>query len=897
MQAESLVGKPVDNWFVQLESSEAGLTEEQVRSKLAKYGSNELHVHKSKNPVILLLKEFMELFPLLLLGAAVLSFFADAKSPGEGYNLIAYALLGVVVLNALVSFIQKFKTERIMMSFLEYIPEKTTVERNGQKMVIDAKDIVPGDIVFFAVGDKLPSDLIILKSSEVLADESILTGESEPVSKIEFANVNHEAIKSGILYSGSSILKGDGKGIVINTGKRTAFGRIQHLAEGVKEELTPIRLQLKDFVKKITFLALAIGIVFFVIGFFLENSFWTNLIFAIGIIVANVPEGLLPTVTLALTQASQKMARRNAIVKDILSVETLGSTTVICTDKTGTLTQNKLTVRKAFLNMKEHSTDDIPGLQNNAASRPFLEVCRLCTSANSVLDKGTYKYVGDPTEVAILEFANKVGNIDHHSFTGLKEKAFSSSDKYMSICYRTEGGTRYTLFKGATEVILNMCSQIHLNGDVVNLDAETRKRLTTVHEGYENNGLRVLGLAYLSTDDEGEVWETEQKHNLVFVGFIGMIDPPRPEVKEAVDKCKRAGIKIIVISGDKAETVTAIAKELDIVDKPVVVSGKELKEMTEDKLNKTLQNKEIIFARTAPEQKLRVVSALKEMGEVVAVTGDGVNDAPALKKADIGVAMGGSGTDVAKEASNIILLDDNFATIVAAVEEGRAVFDNIKKFITYILTSNIPEILPFLAFVVFSIPLPMTVIQILSIDLITDILPAIGLGNEPPENDVMNRHPRKSSDKLVTWKMFLRSYAFIGPLEALFSFILFFMILHGGGWHPGVEPEPVLYMTATGAFLVAIIFSQIGNVFAMRTQRESALRKFAVRNNWIFLGILFELAFAVAIINIPYLHGFFSTGALPLRIWGLMLIFPAVLLFVEELRKLLVRRGAAFLEL
>jgi sodium/potassium-transporting ATPase subunit alpha len=450
----------------------------------------------------------------------------------------------------------------------------------------------------------------------------------------------------------------------------------------------------------------------------------------------------------------------------------------------------------------------------------------------------------------------------------------------------------YMTVKGAPEVIIDKCNRVLANGEVYELSSTEKRQITETAERYAAQGLRVLCLAYKHVKTP----ESEAE-NLIFTGLVAMIDPPRPEVPKAVAACKTAGIKIIVISGDKAETVRYIAEELGIVKNPRIIQGEELAEMDTEELKKELETEEIIFARTAPEQKLKIVDALKEVDEVVAVTGDGVNDAPALKRADIGVSMGLSGTDVAKEASDIILLDDNFATIVSAIEEGRTVYDNIKKFITYILTSNIPEIVPFIAYVLFSIPLPITVIQILSIDLVTDILPAIGLGNEPPEEDIMVRPPRKREERLVSLKTFLRSYGIIGPTEALLSFVVFFVILYGGGWVYGQQlaESNLLYRQAAGAFLATIIFSQIGNVNACRTNRQSAISHVKRFNPWITAGVFFEVAFIVIIVYVPVFNRFFTTAPIGKEIWLIMCIAPVVILGVEEIRKFLVRRGVTIL--
>ena len=866
-----------------------GLTQAEAAIRQRRYGLNRISFHRSKSPWRMLLQEFTALFPLLLLAAAGLSFFADQLSPAEGYNLIGAALLGVVVLNAVVSFLQNYKVEKVMLSFLDYIPKEVALLREGADHLVDASEVVPGDILFVQEGDKVPVDGVLIEGSELLVDESILSGESEPLIKTA---LEEQVAEQNLLSSGSTVLKGSARLVTSRTGRSTTIGSISELSQGVSQDLTPMQRELSYFVRRITWLALGIGFAFFTIGFFIGNPFWINLIFAIGIIVANVPEGLLPTVTLALTQSSVRMSQRNALVKQILSVETLGSTTVICTDKTGTLTRNKLHVENLYLDFLEINSHDGAGLEQQMASRPLIEIMALCNDvvATADIQDGENGLHGDPTELALAEFVNDHGGYHtiRQRFEPLHSRPFDAELKYMSTTHRTAGGTLFMTVKGAPDVIIDRCTQVHNEGLVRGLKNDESQRLKQQALNYASQGLRVLALAYKVAEEPAE-----QEQDLVFVGLAAMVDPPRPEVPAAVEACHTAGIRIVVMSGDKAETVVYIARKLGIVEQPRVIKGDQLESMSRAELLEALQDKTVLFARIAPDQKLTIVEAFKELGEVVAVTGDGVNDAPALKRADIGIAMGQRGTDVAKEASDIILLDDNFATIVAAIEEGRAVYDNIKKFITYILTSNVPEILPFIAYVLLPIPLPITVVQILSIDLVTDILPAIGLGNEPPESDVMQRQPRRRDERLVSYRTFIRSYGIIGPAEAALSFLAFFLILWAGKWQwaePIASSDP-LYGQAAAAFLATIIFCQIGNVMACRTNRQSAIPYLRRYNPWIAAGLLLEVFFILAIVYVPVFYQFFSTAALPLWIWGVILLGPWTIFALEELRKWLVRRG------
>jgi len=892
---QAYLGQSRQKLLESLGVSDQGLSDSEARARQRRYGLNQIRFHRARSPWLMLLGEFTALFPLLLLGAALLAFFAHKLSPGEGYNLIGAALLGVVVLNALVSFMQNYKVEQMMLSFLDYIPKEVALLRGGEQVLLDAKEVVPGDILFVQAGDKIPVDGVLLEAAQLVVDESILTGESEPLTKAALEDSVDEAC---YVNSGATVLMGHARVLTTRTGRATNLGAISSLSQGVQQDLTPMQQELKYFVRRITWLALGIGLAFFLIGFLIGNTFWTNLIFAIGIIVANVPEGLLPTVTLALTQSSMRMSRHNALVKHILSVETLGSTTVICTDKTGTLTRNRLHVETLYLDFSEIDVHDREHYAKLPAARPCTEIMALCNEVLTTTGNNHHHekagFHGDPTEVAMAEFVDGNGGFEalRANFEPLHSRPFDAEVKYMTSTHRTRGGALFLTVKGAPNTIIDRCTRVHNEGLVRALRPEEVEQLRRQADQYAGQGLRVLALAYRVVD----VAEAEPDE-LVFVGLVAMVDPPRPEVHDAVAACKSAGIRIIVLSGDKAETVGYIARKLGIVSQPRIIEGEALAAMDQQQVIAALEDREVVFARIAPEQKLCIVEALKGMDEIVAVTGDGVNDAPALKRADIGIAMGKRGTDVAKEASDIILLDDNFATIVRAIEEGRAVYDNIKKFITYILTSNIPEILPFIAYVLLPIPLPITVVQILAIDLVTDILPAIGLGKEPPEADIMQRPPRRRDERLVSFRTFVRSYAIIGPVEAALAFLVFFSVLSAGGWSWGVElpgGDP-LYGQAAGAFLATIIFSQIGNVMACRTNRLSALPYLVRFNGLITAGIVVEVAFILGIIYIPLFHHFFSTARLAPHFWIMIGTAPLVIFAIEELRKYLVRRGVRWL--
>ncbi len=888
MNSEKFIGKNKDEIFLLLDAREAGLKSSEADSRQKRYGKNQILFHRTRSPVLMFLQEFTALFPLLLLCAALLSFFADTLSAGEGYGLIGAALIIVVLLNAIVSFLQNYKVEKLMISFLDYIPKQVALLRDEKRVFLDAKEVVPGDIIFVQEGDKISADGILISSQKLLVDESVLSGESERVKKLPLED---RVQKECLVYSGATVMKGSAHLLVTKTGRATSIGSISTLSQNVPTDLTPMQKELQIFARKITYLALGIGAFFFIIGFAIGNPFWTNLIFAIGIIVANVPEGLLPAVTLALNQSSLRMSRRNAVIKHILSVETLGSTTVICTDKTGTLTQNSFHVEELYMNFEEVSALDTQAYLNNPAALSMLEIMGLCNDVISSKEAdGSSRFKGGQTDIAMAEFVERITGYDElrSKFERLGTQPFDADKKQMSSTFKTMGDTLYMTVKGASEVILEKCTKVHIQGQVRELSASQRELISVQAGRYAADGLRVLALAYRLLEQP----ETEAE-DLIFVGLAAMTDPLRPEVPAAVKACKSAGIRIIVISGDKAETVSYITRKLGIAASPRIIETDELDQISKEELAKLLQNEEVAFARIAPEQKLNIVEALKHAGEVVAVTGDGVNDAPALKRADIGVSMGLRGTDVAKEASDIILLDDNFATIIKAIEEGRTVYDNIKKFITYILTSNVPEILPFIIYVLFPIPLAITVIQILCIDLITDMLPAIGLGNEESEADIMHRPPRSRQEHLVSAKTFLRSYAIIGLAQTLLSYIAFFAVLKSGGWSldADIPSDSILFLQASSAFLATIIFSQIGNVMACRTNRQSAVSLLFKANYLIIFGVVAEVLFIFSIIYIPYFNPIFSTAPFPFEVWLIILPAPFVIFAIEEFRKYLVRKG------
>ncbi|MGB5706993.1 MAG: HAD-IC family P-type ATPase, partial [Arenicellales bacterium] len=797
---------PLDKLHQSLGSSLEGLTPEEIKTRRQKYGPNELRVKQETPLYVRFLQQFKNFFAVLLIVGGLLALLAERLDPGQGNLYIATALFAVVLLNAIFTFVQEYQSEKIMDSFRKMLPTLVRVRRADTVSEIEAKELVPGDVMLLFEGDKVPADGRLLESNELKVDLSSLTGESEPVL-LDCDDCQENLLESrNMVFSGSLVQSGDGEVLVCQTGMNTQIGKIVQLTKEADTVQTPIRRELQHFIKIISTIAIVLGTLFFLVSITIGKGAIGSLIFAIGIIVANVPEGLLPTVTLALTMASKRMARKNALIKNLESVETLGSTTVICTDKTGTLTQNRISVHRIVAPGKSYAFgigDKIAGTELKHLRR----IMTLCNNAHLTIGG----FVGDSTEAALLACVRDIDDIEDLSeCERLDEKPFTSATKYMVTVNNTPENGREAYLKGAPEVVFSFCDRMMIGEQVVELNNETKRWFSQTLNDMASLGERCLGLAYQPVDEDAA-----PEHGYIFMGIAGMLDPPRPEVPDALSKCHGAGIRVFMLTGDYGLTAKTIAEEIGLLsDGGRVVQGDELSTMDDETLSQVLEIKELVFARISPIQKLQIVKALQKKGEVVTVTGDGVNDSPALKNADMGVAMGIMGTDVAKEASNMVLMDDNFATIVAAVEEGRTIFDNIKKFIAYILTSNIPEILPFIAFVLLDIPLPLTVVLILAIDLGTDIVPALGLGAEKPETDVMNKPPRSRSERLLTRNLLGMSYGIVGMIQAAAGFFSYFTVLYTNGWQWGqhlAASDPV-YRTAITAFFASIIICQIADV-------------------------------------------------------------------------------------
>jgi potassium/sodium efflux P-type ATPase len=766
-------------------------------------------------------------------------------------------------------------------------------------------------------------------SADLRVDNSALTGEVDPVLRRADAIATEPASITDVesfIFTGSTAVLGQGRAVVYATGMRTEFGKIAGLTQSVEERLSPLQKNVARLSRLISLIAVSLGIFFFVMGKLIVGMDWLSAaVFAIGIIVANVPEGLLPTLTMALSVAAQRMAKRNVLVKRLSSVETLGSTTVICTDKTGTLTANQMTVREVWLPGAEIEVDGVGYAPEGsftsregeltADAKARLDAClaaaALCNNARLKPPAGegaSWGIVGDPTEAAMLVAAAK-GGFDIEQLEEERprrfEHPFDSSRKRMTVVCDVDGKL-VAYAKGAPKETIGLCTHIRDDSGVREMTDADRDAALAANDHLAAQALRVIAVAerpVSAGEDAADVNAMEQ--GLTLLGLQAMQDPPRPEVAAAVAECHTAGIRVLMITGDYGLTAEAIARKIGIcaTDAAHVITGADLEELDDEALKQALTG-EVVFARVVPEHKMRIAQALQSMGEVVAMTGDGVNDAPALKAADIGIAMGKAGTDVAREAADMILTDDNFASIVAAVEEGRTIFDNIRRFLTYFQTSNVAEMFPFVAMIFLHIPLPLTLLQILTIDLLTDQVPALALGLERPEPGVMERPPKSPNEPILTKGMIVKAYLFLGPIAAAVGLFGYFYRYVEAGWQWGdwagmatFGAAPLgdaqgtgIYMAATTMTLTGIVMAQVGNGFAMRTHTQSILTVGFFSNKLRLWGIGAELLGVAALMYVPVLQGVFGTAPLTAHEWLVLAAMWPVLLIADEIRKFFVRR-------
>jgi len=922
-----------------LSTSEKGLSETETAIRIKHYGFNELPEPARRSLLLRFTDQLTHFMALLLWVAGALAFVSGTPELG-------WAVWAVIWINAGFSFWQEFQAEQALTALNKMLPARAKVYRDGKLGEIPVREMVPGDVMQLEEGDRISADARLVSAQSCYVDVSVLTGESLPVAR-SAEPVATEKMRasesSNLVFAGSTVSAGRGLAVVYATGTQTEFGQVAHLTTTVKREPSTLEVQINSVVHVITTIALGLGVVVFLltnllVGMELKESF----IFAIGIIVAFIPEGLLPTVTLALAMGVKRMAKRNALVRRLSAVETLSATTVICTDKTGTLTKNEMTVCRLWIPTSEITVTGIgydptggevqvPAGRMESQVKLLLAGSALCSNArlNHPAGSSQWQEIGDPTEAALLVAAlKKKLNFEElqRQLKRTQEVPFDSRRRMMSVVlqrssdnsglgFELEGQSDnlkpltapYLIFtKGSPLDVLQHCKQILKDGHIEELSPAERAEVTAVNDGFASRGYRVLGVATRQKEEQPQDAQ-ELEQNLIFVGLVAMIDPPRAEVADAIAKCHQAGIQVTMVTGDYGLTAEAIAQQIGLVDgKARVVTGEEMGHLSDAQLCQILQQKSgLIFARVQPEQKLRLVQAYIGMGHTVAVTGDGVNDAPALRAANIGIAMGLSGTDVAREAADIVLIDDNFATIISAIEEGRAVYQNIRKFITYILSSNIPELLPFLAMVFFKIPPALVILQILAIDLGTDMIPALALGAEEPEAGILLQPPRKKSKPLLDKSLMLRAFLFLGLLEGLVGMTGFLLVWRSNGYgiselqgmtsailaRSGTTTQMAIYHQATTVTLAAIVACQVGNVFACRSERTSIFRLGFFSNRLIWLGIAVEWALILSIIYFPPLQKVFATAPLSPWQWSLLILCPPLILIADEIRKKIVQAG------
>ncbi|HLC39236.1 MAG TPA: cation-transporting P-type ATPase [Patescibacteria group bacterium] len=855
----------VEEIYSKLKTNKQGLNSKEALFRIDKFGLNRLKKTQNVPVFFKFLYQFKDLLAIILLVAAGIALII-----GEPRDSLI--ILIIVIVNSLIGFIQEYRAERILAAFKKELPSMAKVIRDGKEKQILTFRLVPGDILVLEAGDLIPADARIFESSDLKTNEFALTGESHHRHK-NHAIIKHDETLADInnmAYMGTAVVEGSAKAVVVNTGMETEFGKIAESSQKIKETPTPLQLEMTHTGQVTAIVASAIAISVLVILYVLGRDLKECLLFAIAAGVAVVPEGLPAIVSVALSLGAQRMLKKKALVKKLLHVESLGSVTTICSDKTGTITTSRMTVVNTMPQINDFSKNQKEYFINNLI---------LCN--NAILDN---KPIGDPVEVAFLEYCQK----NNHNFEEIRksnlrihEIPFSSKRKKMSVVVKNSKNELIVFTKGSTLELLKLCD----------LKTKEKEIIMQKHNSMANSGFRMLAIAMKkitksSIKNVRKIPKNEIENNLTFLGLVALEDPPREGVKEAMEKCNRAGIKVILITGDYELTAKAIALQIGLATSDTkIITGEDLHNMDDLALKNSLKDK-IIFARIEPEQKLRIVKTLQEMGEIVAVTGDGVNDVPALVKANIGVAMGRIGTDVTKEAADMILLDDHFATIVNAVEEGRRIFDNTKKFVFYVFSSNSGELLAPLFALILGLPLPLIAIQILAIDLGTDVLPSLALGVEKEEAGIMNRPPRSKNERIINLKMLSRLLQ-VGLVMGIFGLLIFIVSLHQSGWNfkSGLNLESPIYWQATASTYIVIVFCQIANAFTSRSEKLSIFKTGIFSNQWLIYSEIVSAIMLWFVIGFEPMQKVFKTAVPTPFVWGLAIIAFILFLVIFEARK------------
>ena len=840
--------------MIQEKEFSRGLSTREAEKRIKTYGLNELKHKKKKSPVLIFLSQFNDFLVWVLIGATIISGFIGDKAD-------AITILIIVIVNAILGFVQEFRTEKSLEALQEMAAPTCKAIRDGNIKVINSRELTKGDVVILEAGDRIPADGTFIDAANMVVDESLLTGESVGISKDTNKGKNEG-------YMGTIVLKGRGLLVVDSIGMETEMGKIANLLDNIEEEKSPLRERLDSLGKILVVVCIIVCIIVTVLGILRGNNITEMFLLGVSLAVAAIPEGLAAIVTVALALGVSRMLKRNALIRKLPAVETLGCTSVICSDKTGTLTQNKMTVKEILTNGKIYELDK----ENLYDCEKLKEAFVYCNDTNYNYDiKNIDKAVmGDPTETALVKVFFKETK-EAEDFIAkanrLFEIPFDSTRKMMTVIMKVNG-KETCYMKGAPERVLERCSAVLENGKIKPLTAQKKKQIYNYIESMSNRALRCIAAAY---KEEHLVKNDSVEENLIFLGVAGSMDPPRIEVKDAVLKCKMAGIKPIMITGDHKNTALAIAKSINIcTTDDQAITGDELEKMSDEELVKRVE-KLRVFARVSPNHKLRIVRAFKKNNNIVAMTGDGVNDAPAIKEADIGVAMGISGTDVTKEAASMVLMDDNFATIVSAVEEGRIIYDNIRKFIRYLLSCNLGEVLTMFLASLFYLPNPLTPIQILFVNLATDGLPAIALGIDPADKDIMRQAPREKNEGIFArglWEKIIVRGCLIG-ICTLLSFMV--------GRYYGMD-----LATCRTIALCTLVMSQLLHVFECRSERHSIFEIYVLSNIYLLGAVLVSITMICCILYIPFLKGIFNTVALNLGQWLLVIFFSGLIFLINS---------------
>ena len=852
--------KKIDDAIKELNSNAStGLSTSQASELISKNGKNSLNKTAKKSILKMIFEQLNNILIYILIIAAILSFFLG--EPKE-----ALIIFLVIILNASIGIFQESKAEKSLEALKNLSSPKALVKRDNEIIEINSEDLVVGDIVILETGRIIPADLRLIESVNLKIDESTLTGESIPIDKN--SNETYEDInlplgdKKNLAFMSTTVIYGRGTGVVVETGMNTEIGKIASFLDNSQTELTPLQKKLNNLGKQLGILTIAISIIIMVIGLIQGNDLFEIFLTSISLAVAAIPEGLPTIIAMVLAIGVQKMIKKNAIVRKLSAVETLGSVNIICSDKTGTLTVNKMTVVKFFSNntLLDASKFDI----NNEANKLLIKNMCLCNDATYSENSKT----GDPTEIALLEFSS-VHN-QKMNYKRLREIPFDSDRKLMTTVNNINDKF-YSFTKGAVDNLLSLCTKVLINNEILDLTDSIKNKILENAETMANNALRTLGFAY---KEIVHLREEEFENNLVFLGMVGMIDPPREEVKDSIEKAKKSGIKTIMITGDHKNTAFTIAKDLKIADNiNQAMLGSEIDNLTDEEFKEKIKNISV-FARVSPEHKVKIVRALKSSGNIVSMTGDGVNDAPSLKMADVGIAMGITGTDVSKNASDIILTDDNFKTIITAVEEGRNIFNNIKKSILFLLTCNLGEIITIFLSILFNFPIPLNPTHLLWINLITDSLPALSLGVDTHDKDVMKQKPKKVNERIFSNSSILKLF-FGGLLIGIISLLSFLI---------GFRKYGTIY-GQTMAFIV-LSFSQLFLSLSIRSEDKTILKIGLFSNIKLIYSILIGIIIQTILVTIPFFNNFFNVKNLNPNDWIISIFLSLLPLIINEIFKL-----------